>query len=114
MFLQQHPFGTDEDLWLLLAQVNLCAIELEGPLPVSMTGLFSVPNSQIWNWSGNSQGLKTLLMGQGKVSEKNKASGIWFLCAIEKAIPKSEHVQESQTELNKADLLKLLSKSPTF
>lgn len=53
-------------------------------------------------------------MDQWKLSEKNKAAGIWVLFAIESTIPKFEHVQESQTELNKADLLKLLSKKPNF
>lgn len=45
---------------------------------------------------------------------KNKAADIWLSFAIERAIPKFEHVQESQTELNKADLLKLLYKKPNF
>lgn len=53
-------------------------------------------------------------MGQWKGSEKNKAADIWLSFARERAIPKFEHVQESQTELNKADLLKLLYKKPNF
>lgn len=78
-----------------------------------MTGL-SVPTSQIWNWSGNSQGLKTLLMDQWKVSEKNKPAGNWLIFAIQRAVPESEHVQEPQTELSNIDLPKFLSKKSNF